>query len=128
MWAQQPANQREDNSFFDPTRKQEKVEEYHFAVEYRLEAGYLQNQQRSVNQTYADVYLHGARVGATFTFLLPRHFSMQTGLLYSIAYGRQQQHWRSQDAPSVQEEYIQHRILEHNLTIPIRCFYSIPVW
>lgn len=126
--AQQPDIQRADNSFFDPTRKQAQEEEYHFGVEYRLEAGYIQPQQRSRNQTYADMYQHGVRLGATFTFLLPRHFSMQTGLLYSLSYGRQQQHWRSQDAPTVQEEYIQHRILEHNLTVPVRCFYTIPLW
>ena len=128
LLAQQADIHRADNSFFDPTRKQVQQEDYHFGVEYRIEVGYIQPQQRSKNQTYADMYLHGARVGATFTFLLPRHFSLQTGLLYSLAYGRQQQHWRSQDAPSVQEEYIQHRILEHNLTIPVRCYYTVPLW
>lgn len=128
LLAQQPDIQRADNSFFDPTRKQNQVEEYQFGVEYRIEAGYIQPQQRSKNQTYADMYQHGVRLGATFTFLLPRHFSMQTGLLYSLSYGRQQQHWRSQDAPTVQEEYIQHRVLEHNFTVPVRCFYTIPLW
>lgn len=128
LMAQEPNMQRADNSFFDPTRKQKVEEVYHFGVEYRLEAGYIQNQQRSANLTYPDMFLHGARLGATFTFLLPRHFSMQTGLLYSLAYGRQEQHWRSLDAPSVQTEYILHRVLEHNLTIPVRCFYTIPLW
>lgn len=126
--AQTPDIQRADNSFFDPTRKQTQVEEYHFGVEYRLEAGYIQPQQRSRNMTYPDMYLHGARVGATFTFLLPLRFSMQTGLLYSVAYGRQQQHWRSMDAQSVQTEYIQHRVVEHDLTIPVRCYYNLQLW
>lgn len=128
LMAQVAPVQRADNSFFDPTRKQVVEEEYHFGVEYRLEVGYIQNHQRSTNLTYPDIFLHGARAGATFTFLLPRHFSMQVGALYSLAYGVQEQHWRSQDAPSVQNEYIRHRILEHNLTVPVRCFYNIPLW
>ena len=34
--------------FFDPTRKEKKEKEvYQFSVDYRLEVGYLQNQQRS---------------------------------------------------------------------------------
>ena len=128
LMAQVSDMQRADNTFFDPTRKQSAQQEYHFAVEYRLEAGYIQNQQRSANLTYPDMFLHGARVGATFTFLLPYRFSMQVGALYSIAYGTQEQHWRSLDAPSTQTEYINHRVLEHNLTVPVRCFYSIPLW
>lgn len=131
LWAddtKKPAYQIEDNTFFDPTRKVEKEQSYQFSVDYRIEAGYAQDQQRSKNQTYADMYLHGARIGATFTFNLPIHFSLQTGVFYTLLYGRQQQHWRSQDAPSVQEEYIQHRVLAHNLTIPVRVFYTIPLW
>lgn len=131
LWAddtKKPAYQIADNTFFDPTRKVEKEQSYQFSVDYRLEVGYAQDQQRSRNQTYADMYLHGVRVGATFTFNLPIHFSLQTGVLYTLLYGRQQQHWRSQDAPSVQEEYIQHRVLAHNLTVPVRMFYTIPLW
>lgn len=124
----QPDLQVADNSFFDPTRKEKKQETYKFGVEYRLEAGYVQANQRTKNYTYPDIFLHGARVGATFTFLLPLHFSMQTGVLYSVTYGRNEQHWRSMDAPSVQTEYIRHRVLEHDLTIPVRCFYTIPLW
>ena len=124
----QPDLQVADNSFFDPTRKEKKQETYKFGVEYRLEAGYVQSNQRTKNYSYPDMFLHGARIGATFTFLLPIHFSLQTGVLYSATYGRNEQHWRSMDAPSVQTEYIRHRVLEHNLTIPVRCFYTIPLW
>lgn len=123
-----PDYQIADNTFFDPTRKEKVEEDYHFAVEYRIEAGYAQHQQRSKGITFPDMYLHGARIGATFTFLLPRHFSIQTGALYTLLYGGQKQHWRSMDAPSVQTEYLQHRVLEHNLTVPVRAFYTIPVW
>ena len=123
-----PDSQIADNTFFDPTRKEKKVDEYHFGVEYRIEVGYAQNQQRSRGITYPDMFLHGARMGATFTFLLPLHFSMQVGALYTLTYGQQQQHWRSMDAPSVKKEYIEHRILEHNLTVPIRAFYTISLW
>ena len=131
LWAEdvrKPDTQIADNTFFDPTRKDQQEEQYQFAVEYRIEAGYAQHNQWSKALQFPDLYLHGARLGATFTFLLPIHFSLQTGILYTLVYGRQQQHWRSMDAPSVQEEYIQHRVLEHNLTIPVRCFYTIPVW
>lgn len=123
-----PDTQIADNTFFDPTRKQKVEEPYQFGVEYRIEAGFVQNQQRTKNLTAPDMYLHGVRLGATFTFLLPLHFSLQTGVLYTLTYGVNQQHWRSMDAPSVQTEYQKHRVLEHNVTIPVRCFYTIPVW
>lgn len=124
-----PDMQIADNTFFDPTRKEKQEEVYQFGMEYRLEAGYVQHNQFTRGEiSYPDMYLHGARIGATFTFLLPKHFSLQTGALYTLVYGRQQQHWRSMDAPSVQEEYIQHRVLEHNLTIPVRAYYTIPLW
>ena len=123
-----PDTRLADNTFFDPTRKEKEREEYHFGVEYRIEAGFVQHYQRTTSLSYPDMYLHGARVGATFTFLLPIHFSIQTGLLYTLVYGRQEQHWRSMTAPTTQTEYIHHRVLEHNLTIPVRAFYTIPVW
>lgn len=123
-----PDTQIADNTFFDPTRKQKVEEPYQFGVEYRIEAGFTQHQQRTKNLTAPDMYLHGVRLGATFTFLLPLHFSLQTGVLYTLTYGVNQQHWRSMDAPSVQTEYQKHRVLEHNVTIPVRCFYTIPVW
>lgn len=131
LWADKPtapAYQIADNTFFDPTRKQEQEEEYSFGMEYRIEAGYAQHNQVTRGLTFPDLYLHGVRVGATFTFLLPIHFSLQTGVLYTLVYGRQNQHWRSIDAPSVQEEYIRHRVLEHNLTVPVRVFYTVPIW
>ena len=131
VWAddvRKPDTQIADNTFFDPTRKEKVEEVYAFGMDYRIEAGYVQHNQRSYTLSYPDMFLHGTRIGATVTFLLPKHFSMQTGLLYTLVYGRQQQHWRSMDAPSVQEEYIQHRILEHNFTIPVRAFYTIPLW
>ena len=123
-----PAMQIEDNTFFDPTRKEDKVEKYQFGVEYRLEVGYAQHQQRARDISFPDMYLHGARLGATFTFKLPLHFSLQTGLLYTLLYGTNNQHWRSNTAPETQEEYIRHRVLEHNLTVPVRVYYTIPLW
>ena len=131
LWADdkpKPAMQLEDNTFFDPSRKEDQKQAYHFGVEYRLEAGYVQHWQRTHDITFPSMYLHGIRLGGTFTFLLPLHFSMQTGLFYTLTYGRQNQHWRSMDAPSVQTEYIRHRVLEHNLTIPVRVYYTIPLW
>ena len=131
LWADdvnKPAYQIADNTFFDPSRKTEKEDPYVFHVDYRIEAGYVQHWQRAHSISYPDMYLHGVRVGGTFTFALPKHFDIQTGLLYTLVYGRNEQHWRSQDAPSVQTEYIRHRVLEHNLTIPVRMYYTIPLW
>lgn len=130
-WADEttkPAYQIADNTFFDPTRKQEKKEAYVFRTEYRLEAGYVQHWQRTREITFPDMYLHGVRVGGTVTFVLPLRFGLQTGLLYTLLYGKNEQHWRSTDAPSVQEEYIEHRVLEHDLTVPVRAWYTIPLW
>ena len=136
VWAddvKKPDLQIADNSFFDPTRKEEPVEQYQFGVEYRSEAGYVQHNQWSKGTEdgdimYPDMYLHGARIGATFTFKLPMHFGLQTGVLYTLVAGRTEQHWRSMDAMSTQTEYIRHTILEHNLTVPLRVFYVIPLW
>lgn len=123
-----PAYQIADNTFFDPSRKVENEERYQFKVEYRVEAGYAQHEQRVRDLSFPNQYLHGARLGVTFTFNLPLHFGLQTGVFYTLLYGRNEQHWRSMDAPSVQTEYIRHRILAHNLTIPVRAYYTVPLW
>lgn len=123
-----PAFQIADNTFFDPSKKVVKEDPYVFGVSYRVEAGYVQHWQRSQANSFPTLYLHGVRLGATFTFALPKHFDLQTGLLYSLVYGRNNQHWRSMDAPSTQTEYIRHRVLEHNLTVPVRVYYTIPLW
>jgi hypothetical protein len=123
-----PGYQIADNTFFDPSKKEIKTERYQFGMEYRLEIGYAQHWQRAHDISFPDMYLHGARLGATFTFLLPIHFSLQTGVLYSILYGTGEQHWRSLSAQSVQTEYINHRVLAHNITVPLRMFYTIPLW
>ena len=131
VWAQdkeKPAMQIADNTFFDPTQKVEQVEAYAFGVEYRVEAGYVQHWQRPHDISFRDMYLHGVRLGATFTFKLPLRFGLETGLLYTLVYGRNDQHWRSMSVQSVQTEYITHRVLEHNLTVPVRAYYTIPLW
>lgn len=131
VWADdinKPAYQIADNTFFDPTRKEVKEDPYNFHVDYRLEAGFVQHWQRPHDISYPEIYLHGVRLGATFSFALPKRFDIQTGVIYTLLYGRNDQHWRSMDAPSVQKEYIHHRVLEHNLTVPVRVYYTIPVW
>ena len=117
-----------NNQFFDPTKQEVKENDYTFGVKYRFEVGYIQNWQHSLRKNYADMYLHGGRLGVTFDFLLPYRLSMQTGILLDMAFGVNNQHWRSQDAPSVQVEYLRHRILEVELTVPIQCYYTIPLW
>ncbi len=124
----QPDLQTTDSRFFDPTKKDTKQNDYTFGVDYRFELGYIQNYQNSLRKNYPDMFLHGGRIGATFDFLLPIRFSLQTGLLIDIAYGVNNQHWRSQDAPSVQVEYLRHKILEAELTVPVRVYYNIPLW
>ena len=123
-----PDLQIADNSFFDPTKKRVEEEAYHFGVEYRLEAGYVQHSQRTRKLSYPQLYLDGFRFGATFTFLLPMHFSLQTGLLYTFTYGKNEQHWRSMDIAETQTEMLQNKVYEHNLTVPARVYYTIPLW
>lgn len=120
--------QIEDNTFFDPSKKEEAQEPYSFSVDYRLEVGFVQNWQRVRKVEFPDMYLNGVRLGATFTFNLPLHFGLQTGVLYTLVYGSNEQHWRSMDAPSVQTEYIRHRVLEHSFAVPVRVYYTIPLW
>lgn len=131
LWAddvKKPGYQLEDNTFFDPDKKDAPQEAYQFGVEYRIEIGYAQHWQRAHDISFPDMYLHGVRLGATFTFLLPLHFSIETGALYTLLYGKEEQHWRSLSAQTTQTEYINHRVLAHNFTVPIRMFYVIPVW
>lgn len=118
-----------DHSFFDPTRKQEKqAEAYTFSMDYRLEVGYAQAWQRSVGVTYPDMYLHGMRLGGVVDFNLPKHFVLQTGLSYTLQYGVNNQHFRSMSADATQVEYLKHRVLSHQLSVPVRCYYVLPVW
>ncbi len=124
----QPDLQTTDSRFFDPTKKEKRNTDYTFGVEYRFELGYIQNNQRSLRENYPDMFLHGGRLGVSFDFLLPIHFCIQTALFMDLAYGINTQHWRSQDAPTVQIEYLKHKILEAELTIPVRMYYNIPLW
>lgn len=132
VYAQEPIKgpdlQTSDGVIFDPTRKKVKVDDYTFSMEYRVEIGYAQNWQWSRKENFMDMYFHGGRIGATFDFMLPKHFSLQTGLLIDITYGQRDDHWRSMDAPSVQVEYLHHRILQSYATIPVRAYYNIGLW
>ncbi len=121
-----PDLQTAEPDFFDPTRKEVKQEPYRFTTEWRWETGYMQWQHRTQDTT--SVYLHGLRLGGTVDFLLPHHFSIQTGVLATLAYGQQQQHWRSMDAESAQVERLQHDIVQLELTIPVRAYYTITLW
>ena len=132
MWADDktrtPDLQIADNSFFDPTRKTRTEEAYKFGVEYRIEFGFAQHYQHTHRTSFPEMYLNGGQVGASFTFLLPMHFGLQTGLHYSILYGKADQHWRSMTAQRVQMEVIKHKVVEHDLMIPIRVYYTVPLW
>ena len=125
----QPDLQTADSYFFDPTRDFVKqAEPYKFGVEWRVEAGYNQNWQHSVDTITSFGYLHGGQIGCAVDFLLPMGFSIQTGLYYSLSYGTRQSGYRSvivpTDTNTVPIEYIGHHIYEHNLIIPVRAYYT----
>lgn len=122
-----PDLQTIDDGFFDPTKKDVKESNYQFKAEYRLEIGYTQPWQQSKNKNYPDGYLHGGRVGFNVTFCLPMNFGVQTGLVYSIAGNKLTQRYAPADTVST-EQYIANTILEHNLVIPMRVTYTIPLW
>ena len=123
--------------FFDPGHKEVK-DDYRFHVEYRLEAGYVQNNHRSENKSYENLFMHGFRVGGTFDFMLPKRFSIQTGVLYTFTYGKASQNWGLMDwedftspdpvTGEVHSAIVGHRLYEHQLTIPVRMYYNIHLW
>lgn len=116
-----------EQSFFDPTKKNEVKEEYQFATQWRAEAGYTQLSHRTLDTTA--VYLHGLRLGATVNMKLPYQFSIQTGALLTLAYGRNNQHWapaNEEDAQSI--NILQHNIVQLQLSIPVRAYYNVKLW
>jgi len=129
IWAQTdvPDLQTNDQSFFDPNANEE--EPYHFGMEYRLEGGYVQHWQHS-KTNLSRLYLHGGRLGMTFDFLLPYRLSLQTGLLYTLAYGKCSQKFGivNEEESYAISDSVFHRVTEHWLAIPIRCFYNIKLW
>lgn len=111
--------------FFDPTKKKVK-EPYRFSTDWRIEAGYVQLDQRANDTT---VFLqHGMRLGATVDFNLPYRFSIQTGALATLTYGVNTQRWKSLSAESMQVEVVNHNIVQLQLTIPVRAYYNIKLW
>ena len=133
-----PTLEANDADFFDPTREEKVKEPYEFGMDWRVEAGYVQNAHRSDNLTYENTFMHGFRLGATADVLLPAHFSLQTGILYTFTYGEALQKWGymsyedyvSPDPVTgkVHSGIINHRLYEHQLTIPVRAYYNIPLW
>lgn len=109
-------------------KRQEQENTYQFSVGYRVEAGYMQPWQHSRTETYRDLYLHGIRLGATVDFNLPYHFSMQTGLYYNLTYGVSEQHVRAKSDESALPQTIDHRVLSHSFTIPLRATYTQKLW
>lgn len=111
--------------FFDPTKKKEK-EPYQFSTDWRIEAGYVQNDNRNRDTTI--YYQHGMRLGATVDFNLPYRFSIQTGALATLTYGVNKQHWASLTQELAQVEVLNHHIVQLQLTIPARAYYNIKLW
>ncbi|MCQ2348058.1 MAG: PorT family protein [Paludibacteraceae bacterium] len=119
--------QTNDQTFFDPDANKE--EAYQFHTEYRVEGGYVQHWQHSQDET-SRLYLHGGRVGMTFDFMLPYHLSLQTGMMYTLAYGRSSQKFGIVDEEEsyAASDSIIHRVTEHWLTVPVRLYYNIKLW
>jgi hypothetical protein len=120
-----PDLQTSESIFFDPTAEK-KEEPYKFATPWRLELGYAQLNHRT--QDTSALYLHGVRLGATVDFVLPYHFSIQTGALATFTYGQNNQHWPSMDEENAQVNILQNNLLQLQLTIPVRAYYNIKVW
>ena len=118
----------EQHDFFDPTRTEKVQENYSFGIAYHVEGGYSQAHQRMTSDTISALYLHGARVGAQVEMFLPKHFSVNVGLLYTVMYGVSRQHYHSVNSEQVQTEQVNNHIVEHALTIPVRVQYTIPLW
>lgn len=111
-----------------PAEEKKKTNDYSFSTTYRIEAGYTQDWQYSKSTSYPDMYLHGAKIGATVDFNLPYHLSVQTGLLYQINYGSSEQHWPTMNSEYISAEYLEHRILKQSITIPIYATYTQKLW
>ncbi len=126
-FAQEP---KDDFTVFSnyPAEEAKKTTDYSFSTTYRIEAGYAQDWQYSKNTSYPDTYLHGVKIGATVDFNLPYHLSVQTGLLYQISYGNNQQHWPTMNSESISEEIAEHHILKQSITIPVYATYTQKLW
>jgi len=121
----------QQETFFDPTRKVAKAQEaYEFSTTWRIECGYVQNWQHTKSENIMNPYLHGMKLGGTVDFNLPLHFSVQTGLTYTVTYGVIDQHWSatSVEAQHIDGDYIRHNVMEHLLGIPLRACYRVPLW
>ncbi len=67
----------QSEEWFDPTRKKEKVQEvYEFATDWRIEVGYVQNNQRTLSKNIMNPFLPGIKPGATVDFCLPYRVSL----------------------------------------------------
>ena len=120
-----PELQTAESIFFDPTAGK-KEDPYKFSAPWRFEAGYVQLNHRT--QDTSALYLHGVRVGATVDFVLPLHFSIQTGALATFTYGQNNQHWPSMNEENAQVNILQNNILQLQLTLPLRAYYNITLW
>lgn len=101
---------------------------YNFSVTYRIQIGYLQQWQHSTTNSYPKTHLYGPELGITFDFNLPYNFSLQTGLMYGLTYGTNTQHWKNISQETSEQQYIKHKLLNHQLSIPILTTYNIKLW
>ena len=109
--------------------KKEKVKpEYHLTVTWRVLAGYVQDWQNSPEMSYPDLYLHGGKAGFAVDFNLPYNLSVQTGAAYALTYGTTTQHWASASAEQTQVETLVHRVMKHNINIPVFLCYRQALW
>lgn len=101
---------------------------YQFEVKYRIAADYIQQWEHSDNKTYPNTYFHGGRIGVEVDFMLPYNLSVHSGLKYALTYGHTNQHFGLADTANSGEQYLNHRILKHTLTIPAQISYEQHLW
>ncbi len=116
------------DNYAGETKKEKKSEDYSFSTTYRIEAGYTQDWQNSKSTSYADTYLHGAKIGFTVDFNLPYHLSIQSGLFYQLTFGKNEQHWAGVNSEYTTEEYIEHNLLKHSVVVPVYATYTQKLW
>ena len=126
--AQNLASQSTERMPWEIGEETKKVNDYHFRTDWRIEVGFLQPYERSVDSTANNTFLNGGKIGFLVDFNLPYNLGIQTGLRYELAYGVNTQHYRSADNSNVGIEYLRHKMLKHSVNIPIRAVYTQQLW
>ena len=125
------AQESKNNIDFQAEEARRAAEEnsaYRFSVSWRIEGGYIQQWENSPGKSFSDIYYHGGRIGALADLNLPYHLALQTGVQYALAYGINPQHFAAVGTGTQGAQYIEHHILKHTLSVPLRLTYEQKLW